>query len=291
VYVARPNRREEGAIVTEGAEALGASSVASEMIDVEGGAIHLLRGGEGPPLLFLHGGGIAGVWLPLHGLLAEHFEVFAPDHPGFGKSDDLPQVEAIDDLVYHYLGLLDRFGLERVSLMGASFGGWLAAELAVHSPHRFDALVLVAPVGLRIPEHPIADLFYMSPAQKVQALFHDPAFAATIFPAEPDVDFILQAYRNDTALARYAWHPFMNDPKLERRLGRITIPTLVLASAQDQIVPRAHGERYAERIAGAKLEVLENAGHAVVVEEPARVAELAVRFLAEVVKTHAGAVR
>ncbi len=277
--------------MTEGAQALGESSVASEMIDFEGGAIHLLRGGEGPPLLFLHGGGIAGVWLPLHQLLAEHFEVFAPDHPGFGKSDDLPLVDAVDDLVYHYLELLDRLGLERVSLMGASFGGWLAAELAVHSPHRFEGLVLVAPVGLRIPEHPVADLFYMNPVQKVEALFHDPAFAATVFPAEPDVDFILQAYRNDTALARYAWHPFMNDPKLERRLGRVTVPTLVLSAAQDQIVPRAHGERYAARIAGAKLEVLENAGHAVFVEEPARVAEPAVAFLEEVVRTRAGAAR
>jgi pimeloyl-ACP methyl ester carboxylesterase len=249
------HRREEGAIVTEGAHALGASSVASEMIDFEGGAVHLLRGGEGPPLLFLHGGGIAGVWLP------------------------------------HYLELLDRLGIERVSLVGVSFGGWLAAELAVHSPNRFDGLVLVGAVGLRIPEHPIADLFYMTPAQKVEALFHDPAFAATIFPAEPDVDFILQAYRNDTALARYAWHPFMNNPKLERRLGRVTVPTLVLGAAQDRLVPRAHGERYAARIPGAKLELIENAGHAVFVEEPARVVEPAVRFLEQVARTQAEAAR
>lgn len=277
--------------MTDGAQALGESSVASEMIGFEGGAIHLLRGGEGPPLLFLHGGGIAGVWLPIHQLLADRFEVFAPDHPGFGKSDDLPLVETVDDLVYHYLELLDRLGLERVSLVGASFGGWLAAELAVHSPHRLEALVLVAPVGLRIPEHPIADLFYMTPPQKVEALFYDPGFAVTIFPAEPDVEFILQAYRNDTALARYAWHPFMNDPKLERRLGRITVPTLVLAAADDQIVPRAHGERYAARIPGARLEVIENAGHAVFVEEPARVAEPALRFLEQAAQVQAGASR
>ena len=100
-----------------------------------------------------------------------------------------------------------------------------------------------------------------------------------MFPAEPDVDFILQLYRNDTALARYAWHPFMNDPKLERRLGRIAAPTLVVCAADDRIVPRAHCERYADRIRGARLEVLSDAGHVVFVEEPKRVAELTIGFL------------
>jgi pimeloyl-ACP methyl ester carboxylesterase len=100
-----------------------------------------------------------------------------------------------------------------------------------------------------------------------------------VFPAEPDVDFILQAYRNDTALARFAWHPFMNDPKLERRLGRISAPTLVVCTEGDRIVPLAHGERYAERIPDAQLEVLGAAGHAVFIEEPQRVADLAISFL------------
>jgi pimeloyl-ACP methyl ester carboxylesterase len=267
--------------VTESATPLGVgeAGTTSEMIEVEGGAIHLLRGGEGPPLLFLHGGGITGVWLPIHGLLAERFEVFAPDHPGFGQSDDLPDVEDVGDLVYHYLDLLDRLGLDRAAVVGVSFGGWLAAELAVHSPERVDGLVLIVPVGLRIPEHPVTDLFIMSPEQKVEALFHDPAFAANVFPAEPDVDFILQVYRNDTALARYAWHPFMSDPKLERRLGRISTPTLVIGAAGDGIVPRVHPERYAERIPGARLEMLEDAGHAVFIEEPKRVSDLALDFL------------
>lgn len=259
--------------------ATGETGYTSQMLDVGEGAVHLLRGGEGRSLLFLHGGGVAGVWLPLHALLAERFDVLAPDHPGFGKSDELPEVEDIHDLVFHYLALMDRLGIERATVVGTSFGGWLAAELAIYAPERVEALVLVAPVGLRIPEHPIADLFFMTPEQKVEALFHDPGFAATLFPAEPDVDFIVQAYRNETALARYSWFPFMSDPKLERRLWRVRTPTLVVCSADDRIVPRAHCERYAERIAGARLEVLENAGHAVFVEEPHRVVELVAGFL------------
>ena len=259
----------------------GGAGVLGEMIEVGGGAIHLLRGGEGPPLLYLHGAGVAGMWLPLHQLLSEHFEVFAPDHPGFGKSEQLALVEGVDDLVYHCLELMDRLGLGRAAVVGPSFGGWLAAELAVHSPERIERLVLIAPVGLRIPEHPFADPFIMSPPKRIEALFHNPSFAATLFPAEPDVDFIIDAYKNDTALARYAWHPFLSNPKLERRLGRISAPTLVVCPAGDQIVPRAHCERYAERIPEARLEVLDDAGHGVFLEDPARVAELTVRFLEE----------
>lgn len=277
--------------MTEQAAALGLEpGVTSQMIEFDGGSVHLLRGGEGPPLLVLHAAGGAGMWHPFHRLLAERFDVLAPDHPGFGKSDQLPLVEDIHDLVYHYLDLLDRLGLERVPVVGASFGGWLAAELAVHSPHRVEQLVLVSPVGLRIPEHPCADLFIMSPAQKIEALFYDPAAAASLFPTEPDIDFIVEAYRNDTAFARYAWVPFMNDPKLERRLHRVTAPTLVLWPEADKVVPRAHCERYAARIPNARLTVLERAAHAVILEDPERAAQHVLRFLEES-RTNAEAAR
>ena len=73
--------------------------------------MRLLRGGAGEPVLFLHAAGGAGAWLPFHSRLAgAGFEVIAPDHPGFGQSDDFPEVEAIDDLVYHYLEVLDLLG-------------------------------------------------------------------------------------------------------------------------------------------------------------------------------------
>ena len=82
-----------------------------EFLELAGGRVHLLRGGAGEPVLFLHAAGGAGAWLPFHAQLAgAGFEVIAPDHPGFGQSDDFPEVEAIDDLVYHYLDVLDGLG-------------------------------------------------------------------------------------------------------------------------------------------------------------------------------------
>jgi pimeloyl-ACP methyl ester carboxylesterase len=266
--------------VTSDAGARGIDTPTQEYLDFPGGQVHVFRGGTGPPLLFLHAAGGAGQWLEFHELLARRHEVYAPDHPGFGRSGELPEVEAMDDLVYHYLDVIDRLGLVRPHVVGASFGGWVAAELAVAAPHLIGSLVLLAPAGLRLPDHPIADLFIMTPEQIVDTLYHDPAKAAGGMPDEPDIDFVLAAYRDATALARFSWTPFLCNPKLERRLHRITVPTLVAWSADDRLIPIAHGHRYAERIPNTEFAVVEDCGHAMYFERPAAFADLVVDFLA-----------
>jgi pimeloyl-ACP methyl ester carboxylesterase len=264
---------------------------AEEFLDLGKGRVHLLRGGQGEPLLFLHAAGGAGSWLEFHQRLASGFDVIAPDHPGFGKSDDFDEVEAMDDLVYHYLDVMDRLGLDRPHVVGASFGGWLAAELAVAAPHRVGSLVLLAPAGLRLPEHPIADLFLMTPEELVAALFHDPAAGAAMLPAEPDVDFILAQYRDMSALARFSWTPFLCNPKLERRLRRITAPALVACPSDDRLVPVEHGRRYAERIPGARYAEVAGCGHAMYFERPAEFADVVTAFLGEQSSAQKGASR
>jgi pimeloyl-ACP methyl ester carboxylesterase len=244
--------------------------------------VHLLRGGEGEPLLLLHAADGAGSWLDFHQLLSDSgFEVFAPDHPGFGGSDDFAAVEAMDDLVYHYLDVIDGLGLERPHVVGASFGGWIAAELAVAAPHRVGSLVLLGPAGLRLPEHPVADLFLMSRAELVATLYHDPAVAASMGPTEPDLDFVLAQYRDLTALARFSWTPFLSNPKLERRLHRVTAPALVVVPSDDRLIPVAHGRRYAELIPGARFAEIGECGHAMYFERPAEFADTTVAFLSE----------
>ena|SRR2546430_9472223 len=256
---------------------MGTTVVSEEFLDLPGGRVHVLRGGTGEPLLFLHAAGGAGQWLEFHELLAQRFEVIAPDHPGFGGSDEFPDVEAIDDLVYHYLDAIKELGLDRPHVVGASFGGWVAAELAVHSPRLVRSLVLLSAAGLRLPEHPIADLFLMTPPQLVDALFQDPAKSP--FPTDPDIDQVLAFYRDMTGLARFSWVPFLNNPKLERRLHRITAPTLVVWPSEDKLVPIAHGRRYAELIPNAVFAEIEDCGHAMYFERPAEFAEITARFL------------
>jgi pimeloyl-ACP methyl ester carboxylesterase len=256
-----------------------------EFLELAGGRVHLIRGGAGEPVLFLHAAGGAGAWLPFHAQLAgAGFEVIAPDHPGFGQSDDFPEVEAIDDLLYHYLDVLDGLGLDRPHVVGASFGGWIAAEVAVHSPHLIGSLTLLSAAGLRLSDHPVADVFLMSPARLAAALFHDPLLVPppTASPpgAAPDLDSIIASYREATSLARFSWAPYLSDPKLERRLGRITAPTLVVAPSDDRLIPVAHARRYAALIGGADYAEVAECGHAMHVERPAEFAALVASFLA-----------
>jgi pimeloyl-ACP methyl ester carboxylesterase len=165
--------------------------------------------------------------------------------------------------------------------VGASFGGWIAAELAVHSPHRIGSLTLLSAAGLRIPEHPVTDVFLLSPAKLVATLFHEPPPAPlTAAPdGPPDLDAVIAAYREATALARFSWVPFFSDPKLERRLRRITAPTLVVAPSDDRLIPVEHAKRYAERIPGARYAEVDDCGHAMYFERPAEFASTVASFL------------
>jgi pimeloyl-ACP methyl ester carboxylesterase len=260
--------------------AASAGAPAEDYLSFPGGRVHVLHGGSGEPVLFLHAAGGSGQWLEFHQLLARQFEVFAPDHPGFGGSDDLPEVEAIDDLVYHYLDVIERLGLQRPHVVGASFGGWIAAELAVAAPHAIGSLVLLSAAGLRLPAHPVADLFLMPPEQVAQTLYHDPA-AMPPPPPGAGPDAALAAYRDATALARFSWVPFFANPKLERRLHRITARTLVVWPSEDRLIPIAHGHRYAELIPDARFAVVPGSGHAMYFERPAEFAEITAGFLAE----------
>lgn len=256
-----------------------AEEIESAPLELPSGRISVMRSGRGADLVFLHGAGGAGTWTEFHTRLSTRFTVTFPDHPGFGGSDELPDVEAMDDLVYHYLDVFDRLRLDNPVLVGTSFGGWIAAELAVHSPERFARLVLLAPVGLRIPGEPITDIFRLPLEERARLVYYDEAVAQSRLPAEPDIDFVVQRYRDDTALARFGWSPLLADPKLERRLPRISAATLVVAAGEDRLLPRAHCERYADAIPNARLSVIDQCGHSMLTERPDAAAAAVLDFL------------
>src|SRR5574340_65664 len=113
------------------------------MLDVRGTPVELRHAGSGPPLLYLHGGAGDADWLPLCERLAERFTVYQPSHPGFGRSGGLEQIDGIDDLVFHYRDVIAALGPQahRLDVIGASFGGWVAAELACRHPDTVTRLV------------------------------------------------------------------------------------------------------------------------------------------------------
>lgn len=235
----------------------------SEFLSVAGVRTHLLRGGRGAPVLVLHPEYAANRWFPYHDQLAARFQVLAPDHPGFGQSERPDWLEGIDDVVFHYVDLLDTLHIDRISMIGTSLGGWIAAELAVAQPERFERLVLVGAAGIRVDGVERFDVFLHPIEETLVHLFHDPSRGAQLLPTELGPDVIVRGYREAATLARLSWNPYLYDPKLARRLRRVAASTLVIWGEEDTFLPPAYGEAYAQLIPGATLRTIPQCGHLV----------------------------
>jgi pimeloyl-ACP methyl ester carboxylesterase len=244
----------------------------------------LWRGGQGTPLVFLHGAGGLSPQDPFLARLAERFEVIAPVHPGFGAIADLDDLEDVHDLALYHDDLLEALGLEQANVAGHSFGGMVAAELAAHVPARVANLVLIAPAGLWRDDAPMADLLSAEPEQLPGLLWADPsgpaataAAAALTDPARSPVDQAVEASRGITAATKYLWP--IPDHGLSRRLYRIRARTLVMWGAEDRLIPASYANDFARGIADSRVEILEDAGHLVTYERLDHCGELVGDFL------------
>jgi pimeloyl-ACP methyl ester carboxylesterase len=243
--------------------------------EVGGYKFRVSEAGTGPTLLFLHGAGGSN-WSPLLQRLAADWRVIAPEHPGFGRSQIPDWMMSVGDVAFFYLDVLAALNLRNVHLVGHSIGGWIAAEIAIRSTERLDALTLMAPAGVAVAEAPFGDIFLWNPEERTRKLFHDQKLADERIRALPnqDIDVALQ---NQAAVARLAWNPRLHNPQLARWLHRIKIPTLLIWGEEDQIVPFACRRPFLEQIPQAELMALSASGHALHVE---RAAEIAARLAA-----------
>jgi pimeloyl-ACP methyl ester carboxylesterase len=258
-----------------------AGETAVERRSLRGVELEILRRGAGPPILLLHGFQTVDPRARFLDLIGRHRAIIAPSHPGFGHSSRPDGFETVYDLVHLYLDLIDALPYEKLTLMGLSFGGWLAAEIAAACCHRLDRLVLVDPLGIKISDREtpdILDVFNSSPEEVRRRSWHDPAASAPDFNAMSDEAIIVHA-RNWNALCLYGWHPYMYNPQLNRWLARIAVPTLVLWGANDGIVAPAYGRAYGGLIPGARFALIEAAGHHPEIERPEAFAAAVLRFL------------
>lgn len=252
-----------------------------ETIDVRGRQIRMLRGGEGPPLLYLHDTftAAADLWLPLHDRLGAQYEVLVPVHPGCAGSDGT-DIDTMEDMVFHYLDVCEVAGLDRPMLIGASLGGWIAAEIAVRHADMLQGLILIDALGLRLPNVTPIDILRLDPAQTRKHLFADADadLARAIMPDRPAQEKLPDLLQARHTLARFAWQ-FPDNPKLARYLYRVRVPTLIIWGEHDRLVPRAYGEAYRRGIAGATLHLVPQGGHLPHVEQPEVCARLVTDFL------------
>jgi pimeloyl-ACP methyl ester carboxylesterase len=251
--------------------------------------IEVLEAGDGPPLFFLHGAGGIPLWEGVLPLIARAFHVYAPLLPGFGQSTGIEHLDDQWDLTFHQFDVLEALGLERPFVLGESMGGWIAAEMAALRPKEIGRLALAAPVGLWRDEAPVADMFGAMTNELVPYLFHDQNHPAAqrmlgvsaLFSEKDDrtqdqVEFLIMLARGFRTAAKFLFP--IPEHGLEKRLPRITAPTLVVWGAQDRFVQPLYGKIFAAKIPNARLETINRAGHLVGLERPEPYAEAVVRW-------------
>jgi pimeloyl-ACP methyl ester carboxylesterase len=236
-----------------------------------------------PSLMWLHGLYGPGPDMPVIERLSEYYRVLVPTLPGFGDSERPDHCDSADDLVHLCLGLLERENLQDVTLVGCSFGGWIAAEAVVWRPGRIGRLIFVDALGIRVggpTDRDIADLFVVGFDDRRALLFHDPEKGGAL-PPEMTEEELIPRLRSEEASVVYGWEPYMCNPKLRRRLGAVTAPACVIWGAEDRVVETNYGRAFAQALPNSTFEVLSDAGHNAHIEQPEAFLELVQQFVTE----------
>lgn len=252
-------------------------------LDVGGVSVDVHIAGSGPPLLYLHAEQYVEQASPYREALVKKWTVIAPRHPGYGTTPVPADIRSVDDLAYLYLDLLDKLKLDRVVVVGASLGGWIALEMCVRNHARISKLVLVSSVGVKFSgreERDFADLFYLPDIQAFPLLFADPVKHAPAYAGMSAAQLETLA-RERQMLAHYGWRPYLHNPGLRRWLHRVDLPSLVVWGEADGFAKPDYGRLLASALPTAVFTLVAGAGHYPEIEQPDAVARAIDTFVAK----------
>ena len=235
----------------------------------------VVRGGDGPPLLYLHGAIGQKGWAPFLERLSRQFTVYAPYMPGYGNASGLEHLEDLHDLIIYHFALLDALDVPRAHIVGHSLGGMIAAEMAAMAPGVVDRLALVSPAGLWRDEEPVADLLALNADELLERLTAMPDGADSLDGLR---DMLSRDRMQDIAAAgKFLWP--IPDRGLKRRAYRIKSPTLILWGGEDRINPPSYAADFQSLITGSRTATLLNAGHLLMLEQADAFADAVAGFL------------
>jgi pimeloyl-ACP methyl ester carboxylesterase len=239
---------------------------AENSVSVFGARLHYVDAGSGSVVVLLHGlADDVGVWGSVMPALAAKHRVIALDQIGFGRSDKPLLGYQAGTFVEFLDGFLNELKIDRASLVGNSFGGWIAADFALTHPERIDRLVLCDAAGYAaVPKtmDPRAlnalrlvsreDIRYLGPLT-----FHNKRFYE-------DVDLAFK--QRVTAGDGYTINQLLDsmirgEDVLDGRLGAIHKPTLIVWGREDRLIPLNFAQRFHKEITGSRLEVIDDCGH------------------------------
>jgi pimeloyl-ACP methyl ester carboxylesterase len=248
--------------------------------------MRVLSKGSGPALVFFHGSwGLT--WDPFLDELATRFTVYAPEHPGTTPDapDDIYHLDGLWDLVLCYDELLQALKFDGAALVGHSFGGMVACEVAAAYPARARRLALIDPLGFWRETDPIVNWMVLDPGQMRARIFRDPdgAPARALFGSGDDPEAAIRArirlMWSMGTTGKFIWP--LPDKGLKKRIHRVAAPTLVVWGKEDRLVPPVYADEFARRITGARVHTVGDAGHAPHLEQPETVARVVGDFVSQ----------
>jgi pimeloyl-ACP methyl ester carboxylesterase len=252
------------------------SELKTTTVEVNGFPCRVWSKGSGPTLGFLAGLGGLPRWLPFLDALAKTRTVIAPSLPGYpGGATGHTVLDTHLDWVLAVRQLIDKAGLAGSDLVGASVGGAFAAEMAAIFPGHVKKLALLAPFGLFDEKEPATDPWAQRRDAVAGLMCADPAnWSALVAPPDGanSVEWPIEMGRASEAAARAFWP--LGATKLEKRLGLIAAPTLLLWGERDAVLPPSYAKKFAAAIngGGARIETVPDAGHLAYLDRPDAVA-------------------
>jgi pimeloyl-ACP methyl ester carboxylesterase len=240
--------------------------IQSKKLNVNGLDIHYLKGGQGDPLIIIHGGSDgANAWAKNIAELSKKYTIYVPDLPGFGLSQSIEGDYYIPQMVDFVEKFTRTLGLENFHLMGHSLGGGVALHYTLRYPEKIRKLVLVSSLCLgreiawwiRMLSLPVIRRFiFKAGFSTLKGLM----YVARIFSPWELIDPITKAsVQVGSCIASFTEQTIV----LLSQLPKIMVPTLVVWGARDPIVPCVQAYTAAELIPDCQVTVFEDAGHSV----------------------------
>lgn len=255
--------------------------VTNRMLDIDGIATSVLEGGDGPPLVLLHGGIECGgaMWAPVLSQLVEHHRVVVPDVPGLGESASVQRLD-VDTFASWFAGLLEQTNVERPTLVAHSLFGSLGARLATRQSSLLGRLVVYAAPGVgpyRMPMRLryVAIRFAIRPSVHNAERFERFALLDrdATYRRDPEWFDAFGAYTRARASVPHVKHTMRRlvatetKPIPDADLRRIDVPTTLLWGREDRMAPLAIAQDAAARH-GWPLHVIDDAAHVPHIEQP-----------------------
>ena len=241
------------------------------------------RGTGKPSLVFLHyWGGSARTWDGVVSELADRFRCIASDHRGWGESDAPDSGYRLTDLAGDAQGVIEAMQLDHYVLVGHSMGGKTAQLLASRRPIGLRGLVLIAPSPPSptiLPEEQREALLHAYDSSESVAYVRDHILTTLPLTQAQRAQVIEDSLRG-APQAKRAWPTGMMLEDIRSEVSRITVPTLVVSGAHDQVdTTERLRQELLPYIAGAQLTVLPGVGHLSMLESPRAVAQAIEQFV------------